>query len=695
MSEQSPPPSKMPPNRELRIPVLNIGLWRSPVLAALLGHPVKPAWLPWGHADNTDWLGWGCKPSARRAGWYAGKSGGRLLRLEDGFLRSWGAGNLYPALSLVVDEVGIYYDSSRPSALENLLNSPADLLAGIADEVARARSLILQHRLSKYNHAPPLAADLPPARRRVLVVDQTAGDLSVRLGGADADTFAAMLAAARAENPQAVIYVKTHPEVSSGRKRGYLTTIQDDANTVLLRQAINPLSLIEQMDQVYVVSSTLGFEAVLAGKPVTVFGLPWYAGWGVTDDRQACPRRNRGRSVDELFAAAYVHYARYLNPETHQRGTIFDVIEWLLRQRKAALQCPGRRIAVGFSMVRRLAQASLLGPDKAHIAFARNAHQLAALQPGPRDCLLHWGHPAPAWLKDLADNAQARLLHMEDGFIRSVGLGSDLVPPQSFVLDQRGLYFNPSEPSDLEEILNSTLFSAEELERARRVREFIVGHGITKYNIEPLRQPRWENRGRPVLLVPGQVEDDASILQGCAAVRSNLALLEAARAAHPEAFIVYKPHPDVLAGNRDGRAALARALDVADHLETGVSLVNCIDACSEVHTMTSLSGFDALLRGKRVVVHGRPFYAGWGLTVDHLTIPRRQRRLNLDELVAGALLRYPVYWDPVLKGHTTCEAVMQRILAQRNALETSGNLAKPMHGSFRRKLRHLVQACLT
>ena len=198
-----------------------------------------------------------------------------------------------------------------------------------------------------------------------------------------------------------------------------------------------------------------------------------------------------------------------------------------------------------------------------------------------------------------------------------------------------------------------------------------------------------------MLLVPGQVEDDASILQGCAAVRSNLALLEAARAAHPEAFIVYKPHPDVLAGNRDGRAALARALDVADHLETGVSLVNCIDACSEVHTMTSLSGFDALLRGKRVVVHGRPFYAGWGLTVDHLAIPRRQRRLSLDELVAGALLRYPVYWDPVLKGHTTCEAVMQRILAQRNALETSGNLAKPMHGSFRRKLRHLVQACLT
>jgi capsular polysaccharide export protein len=673
--------------------VLNIGLWRSPVLAALLGQPVKLAWLPWGGAS--DWLGWGCKPSARRAGWYAGKSGGRLLRLEDGFLRSWGAGDLYPPLSLVVDDIGIYYDSSRPSALENLLNSPADLLAGIADEVARAKSLILEHRLSKYNHAPPLAGDLPPARRRVLVVDQTAGDLSVKLGGADADTFAAMLARARVENPGALIHVKTHPEVSSGRKRGYLTGIQEDEHTVVLRQAINPLNLIEQMDQVYVVSSTLGFEAVLAGKPVTVFGLPWYAGWGVTDDRQPCPRRNRQRAVDELFAAAYFHYARYLDPETHQRGTIFDVIEWLLRQRKAAEQCAGRKIAVGFAPVRRWAQASLLGPDSARIAFARNEQQLAALHPGPGDCLLHWGHPAPDWLRGLAKNAQARLLHMEDGFIRSVGLGSDLVPPQSFVLDQRGLYFDPSCPSDLEEILNNTAFSDEELEQARRVRAFIVTHGITKYNIEPLRPPRWESRGRPVLLVPGQVEDDASIIQGCATVRGNLALLEAARAARPDAFIVYKPHPDVLAGNRAGRAALVRALNVADHMETRVSLVNCIDACSEMHTMTSLSGFDALLRGKRVVVHGRPFYAGWGLTEDHLPIPRRQRRLSLDELVAGALLRYPLYWDPFLKGYTTCTAVMRCILAERNALETSGELEKLMRGSFSRKLRHLIQACLS
>jgi len=191
------------------------------------------------------------------------------------------------------------------------------------------------------------------------------------------------------------------------------------------------------------------------------------------------------------------------------------------------------------------------------------------------------------------------------------------------------------------------------------------------------------------------VEDDASILRGCEEVRSNLALLRAARDACPDAFIVYKPHPDVLAGNRKGRAALAQALDIADHIETEISMVNCVEACSEVHTMTSLSGFEALMRGKRVVVYGRPFYAGWGLTEDRLPMPRRKRSLTLDQLVAGTLLRYPVYWDLILKGVTTCEAVLYRIVEQRDALKiqpckaTNPRNGCPMHG-LRRLLNLLL-----
>lgn len=667
------------------VPFLEVVLSKQAQLLSLCHHSVS--------VDAV--AGWGAKPSGRKAETIARRLGVPALYLEDGFLRSYATGEHFPPLSLVVDDQGIYYDSTRPSAIESLLNSPTDVLEGVTADVGRARALILEHRLSKYNHAPMLdpAVLQPSDTRRVLVIDQTTGDLSVTLGGATTDTFAKMLAAARAENPDATIYVKTHPEVTSGRKGGYLTQVQDDERTMVLRQAINPLSLIEQMDRVYVVTSTMGFEALLAGKPVTVFGIPWYAGWGVTDDRQRCARRPRPRSVDELFSAAYFHYARYLNPVVHQRGTIFDVIDWLVRQREMARRFSGRMICVGFPRWKAANVKPLLSLDQQQVLFVANSKAAQALDLKPVDCLVHWGREAPAGLQELADHSGARVRRMEDGFVRSVGLGSDLIRPLSLVLDESGIYFDPTRPSDLEHLLNTTQFSEQELVRAQQVRKFIVEHGITKYNLEPREQVTWPAAAKAVVLVPGQVEDDASIRYGCTDIRTNLGLLQAARRAHPDAFIVYKPHPDVASGNRAGMLALDQARQYADHMETQLSVVSCIEACSVVHTMTSLTGFDALLRGKRVVVYGQPFYAGWGLTEDvvcgGVAFSRRQRRLMLDELVAGALLRYPIYWDWDLKGYTTCEAVLRHVVEVRNALEASGGLGRVRGGYLRRQLRKL------
>lgn len=681
------------------VPLWSVGLWRMPVLALLLGRPLRRAWWPWAQGAGT-WLGWGARRSARRAARFASAGGGTVLRLEDGFLRSYGTGQHFPPLSLVVDEVGIYYDSTRPCGLENNLNSRADLLAGRVAEVSRARALLLQHGLAKYNHAPTLGAGLlrDGDGPRVLVVDQTAGDLSVALGGASAATFIEMLAAARAENPGATVYVKTHPEVASGRKAGYLTGVRDDARTVVLRQAVNPLSLVAQMSRVYVVSSTLGFEALLAGKPVTCFGLPWYAGWGVTDDRQHCARRTRARTVDELFAAAYFDYTRYLNPTTHQCGTIFDVMAWLVRQREMAARLhgpagPRRLICVGLRRWKAAHLRPMLALDAAQVVCVPDAAAARKLAPVAGDALVFWGATPPAGLAVLSQAVGARLVRMEDGFVRSVGLGSDLIAPLSLVLDEVGIYFDPTQPSGLEQLLGTTAFTPEELVRAQQVRAFIVAHGVTKYNLEPRATAAWPVAGRRVVLVPGQVEDDASVRLGCTGVKTNLGLLQAARVARPDAFIVYKPHPDVLSGNRVGALALAQARAWADHVEAGLSVVSCIEACDEVHTLTSLAGFDALLRGKRVVTYGQPFYAGWGLTQDMapqaMAWARRKRRLTLDELVAGTLLRYPLYWDPVLKGYTTCEAVLHQLVQTRDALQLRGALEKLRVGWVRRQWRKL------
>ncbi|MFF7397946.1 capsular polysaccharide biosynthesis protein [Achromobacter sp. NPDC008082] len=658
-----------------------------PGIEALLGAHVRH--VKWPHMTSSRRLsavlGWGLRPTSYRARQWAAARGLPFIALEDGFLRSFGTGRKNPSVSLVVDDLGIYYCATRPSRLEALLESDANLLTGEGANAQAAFETVLRLRLSKYNFAKDFQPDQAKhGSKSVLVVDQTQGDASIFHGLATPNSFMQMLEAARRENPDATIYVKTHPEVNNGAKRGYLTHVKEDAQTVLIRESVNPLSLVSHMDRVYVVTSQLGFEAVMSGKSVTCFGMPWYAGWGATDDRQRCHRRQRQRSPIELFSAAYMHYTRYLNPVTHQRGTIFDATDWLQTQRSNAIRHTGRCIVVGFKRWKATNVLPFLHFDATQVHFVPSANSAARLKPTAEDRLVVWGGNSNTETVQLAMRSGASLLRMEDGFLRSVGLGSDFVPPSSLVMDSGGIYFDPSRPSDLENILNRYEFSDEDRHRAQRVRAQILQNGLTKYNVEPRRRPAWASNSQHVVLVPGQVEDDASIRLGCDGVKTNLDLLRSARLAHPDSLIVYKPHPDVLARNRSGDVGLSSALRYADVVEKEISVVSCLDACDDVHTMTSLTGFDALLRGKNVTVYGRPFYAGWGLTRDLLVIARRCRQLTLDELVAGSLLHYPIYWDWTLRGYTRCEAVLTQLVNRRDHIvKTRGSLSTNLGYSAR------------
>ena len=149
-----------------------------------------------------------------------------------------------------------------------------------------------------------------------------------------------------------------------------------------------------------------------------------------------------------------------------------------------------------------------------------------------------------------------------------------------------------------------------------------------------------------MVLVPGQVADDLSVRLGGGPIQNNLELLRQVRTARPDAFIVYRPHPDVDAGHRRGAIPDAAALRIADRIGRGGAMAPLINAVDEVHPLTSLAGFEALLRGRVVVTYGQPFYAGWGLTIDRSRFSRRSRSLCVEELAAGTLLLYPRYVDP-------------------------------------------------
>ena len=519
----------------------------------------------------------------------------------------------------------------------------------LLDEAQAALALIRARRLTKINDAPEVPASALGGGRKplVLVVDQTRGDMSVELGLAGDRAFRDMLDAALDENPGARVMVKVHPEVVAGRRQGFLVERARQWGIGLIEQNVNPLALVEGASRVYTVTSQCGMEALLCGTPVVCFGMPFYAGYGATDDRMRCARRTRRRSPLEIFALAYGRYARYVDPIRGEACSLSQWLERLALLKRAAERNRGHTECLGFARWKRRQVRQFLRGDHGSLGFARDAGRALAAAATARGRLCCWASRTPDYLTQRADAAGVPLIRVEDGFLRSIGLGSDFHPAASLVFDRRGIYYDPRRPSDLEEILEYERFDADVLDEARRLRQLLLEHGLTKYNHGGAARIGRVDDGRRRILVPGQVEDDASVRLGGGAVRTNLALLAAVRAACPEACLVFKPHPDVESGNRRGRLAPAEVLRHADLILPATSAHAALLAVDEVHTMTSLIGFEGLLRGLPVTTYGAPFYAGWGLTVDRISLPRRTRRLSIDELVAGTLLLYPSYVDPV------------------------------------------------
>lgn len=641
------------------------GIGRLPGLAGLLGVD-RVRWLLWPSANpvspDTVVLGWGRKRSFHRAQAYARRHGLNCISLEDGFLRSVGLGRDEAPLSLVVDDLGIYYDASRPSRLE------IQAAAAHSDvERQRARALTTQWRegrVSKYNRARE--AEGHPAGPYVLVVDQTWGDASIRYGQADASSFQRMLDAALAENPDCTVILKVHPEVMAGRKRGHfdLNAVGRLPRVQVLGQDLHPVSLIEQAEAIYVVTSQMGFEGLLWGKRVRSFGMPFYAGWGLTQDELPAPERRKTVSLEDLVHAALVEYPRYLDPETAERCEPERVIEWMALQRRMRERFPPRVHALGFSLWKRpIVRAFFQGSE---VRFLRDART----EPGQGTRVV-WGSrqllaSAGSEHSGSREVAPENIVRLEDGFMRSVGLGADLVRPLSWVMDRRGIYYDATRPSDLEHLLQTHRFDETLLQRAAALRQRIVEQGLTKYNVNG---PRWQRppQAMRVILVPGQVETDASIAFGAPDIRSNIDLLRAVRLANPDAYVVYKPHPDVVAGLRRRGMGENEAARWCDETVSDCAMADLLAAVDELHILTSLAGFEALLRGKIVVVYGQPFYAGWGLTQDRVPPARRTRKLALDELVAGVLILYPAYVSRTTGRYTTPERALDELLAWREA----------------------------
>ncbi|MGC1486276.1 MAG: capsular polysaccharide biosynthesis protein [Albidovulum sp.] len=596
---------------------------------------------------------WGKSPTAPRGEAVAEHLNRDVIRVEDAFLRSIHPGRSGdPPLGLLIDTHGVHFDSSTPSDIELLLaNNPLDdgaLMARARDGMGRMKAM----QLSKYNDFDPTIAVPEPGY--VLVIDQTKGDASIEHGRATASTFREMLVFAQEENPGARVVIKAHPETIAGHRNGHYGTADCNDHISLVDAPVSPWTLMEGAIAVYTVSSQLGFEAIFAGHRPRVFGQPFYSGWGLTVDENPVARRERKLTRAQLFAAAMILAPCWYDPCRDRLCSFEEAMDQLEAELRAFRDDRAGHVAYGMRPWKRPHLQKAFGRHKP-LAFA-STPTAAITHARAKTCgLLVWG---AEWGE--AEASGLPLRRVEDGFIRSRGLGAALTPPLSLVADRLGLYYDPTRESDLERLIAAPPPPGG-CERAERLIAAITRANLSKYKIDAKPLPADLPTGRRIL-VPGQVEDDASIRLGAGDIRSNLALLARVRADNPDAVVIYKPHPDVEAGLRTGALPEADALAHADLVLAGTDPAALIDRVDEVWTITSLLGFEALLRGKAVTCLGTPFYAGWGLTRDlGPAVARRQVRPTLDALVHAALIAYPRYVDPVSNQPCPVEVIVERL----------------------------------
>lgn len=594
---------------------------------------------------------WGQSPAAHRGIAVRDKYHAGLLRVEDAFLRSLHPGRAgEPPIGLLLDSSGVHFDAAVPSDLEQLLAThPLDDTA-LMNRARGAIEQIKDAHLSKYSGFDPQTPVPDPGY--VLVIDQTKGDASVTASGAGRAQFLEMLVFAQEEHPGTRVIIKSHPETVDGHRDGHFGPEDENDRISLLTAAVSPWHLFDGAVGVYTISSQMGFEAIFAGHKPRVFGQPFYAGWGLTVDENPVPRRERKLTRAQLFAAAMILYPTWYDPHRDQLCELEDVLNTFEAQTAAWRADQLGWVASEIRLWKRGPLQKMFGGPKG-VVFQNDAQKARDLNgTSGRKWMVWAGKAGPEH-----DGA----LRIEDGFVRSRGLGAELVPPLSLVTDDLGIYYDPTNPSRLEHLITARAeLRPDQAARAHKIIRALCDNQISKYNLGGALPDMPEGHR---ILVPGQVEDDASILTGAGTVRTNRDLLQTVRAARPDAVIIYKPHPDVEAGLRSGSVEADEVADVVAHNADPLALLAQVN---EVWTMTSLLGFEALLRGVPVVTLGVPFYAGWGLTTDRGAVPpRRQAILTLEGLAYAALIDYPRYFDPVTKTVCAPEIILERLASSQ------------------------------
>ncbi|GAA0800814.1 capsular polysaccharide export protein, LipB/KpsS family [Psychrobacter piscatorii] len=241
-----------------------------------------------------------------------------------------------------------------------------------------------------------------------------------------------------------------------------------------------------------------------------------------------------------------------------------------------------------------------------------------------------WGYKAPQHFIEYVRAQGLDIFFLEDGFIRSGPEDDSSAPPLSIVMDSQAPYFDTTRPNDLTDLIANFDFEQNGYDEtlAQKMLDYYVSHKVSKYNHQPYVDvaPIYGTKNKERILVLGQVPHDDSLTYGGGKDITLLDVVKKAIQENPDAQIIVKPHPMTL-DNPDIVSILIE-LDCLI-LTQSIHLVDALKTIDHVYTITSLGGFEALLRGKKVTVLGRPFYYTMTNSVKTLNINDKRRLMYL------------------------------------------------------------------
>lgn len=610
-------------------------------------------------------VGWGYSPYSQKAKKAAEKYEKPFIYAEDGFLRSPFVSSISKQpYSLVIDTQAPYYDYSKRTDLEALI-CQTELNQEQYQEAQKVIDYFTQHRLGKFSITSD--TDIDPegfTEGSILLIDQVAGDLSLQYGGVTERTAQYTVNTIREKYPNQKIYLKLHPEVFAGKKKGCFDFIHNDPDVVCIPKG--ELSyLLTKKPHVHVLTSLAGFEACLHGCQTTTYGMPWYAAYGITEDLhpdiKQLQQRRKVTDLQTLFYCAYMQYTHYIDPISQKTLDIMTIMQFFARIKRHINLLSGNVIALGIRPWKKkdflnwietpFNKIDTVTDDSSFKEVSKRINSLGQ----EKTKIIVWGYKYSELIQEIQQAyPKIQIIRVEDGFIRSYGLGSDFFPPLSLSFDTGHLYYVHTEQgkSDFFGLLNQE----PHIKRVHALRNKIQEHHITKYNIETLEELDIKT-SKKIIFVPGQVAGDASLMHGGlpAHLKTDYDLLKQVRQDYPDSYILYKPHPDVYLGGRQEGEKDHQCSEFYDQIITDVSIISCIKAADKIITLTSQAGFDALIHGKSVHCYGHPFYKAF------------TDNNNVEQLIHTALIEYPIYKDE--KTYLMPENAIDKIMYQKSLVE--------------------------